>query len=67
MKSFFEITTNNNRRPGFPADNTVIIGANDMAEALQLYHANAGKLNVMGEVLECKKVHYVYTELTLKQ
>lgn len=60
MKEYwYELTINTNRRPDYPEDNTIIVQANDINDALDIYKNNHGKVLAHGEVIKCRKIFYV--------
>lgn len=56
---YFEITTSDNSRPQHPEDNTVILKAENLKNAMELFYENRGKMLVNGEAIKCRQVFYV--------
>lgn len=60
---YWEIETTDAVRPEHPEDNTVIIKANSMGEALKLLANNRGVIRSKGSPKSCKQIYYVYDDL----
>ncbi len=59
MKKYFEITTSDHCRPQYPEDNTVILKAESLKDAMELFYDNRGKMLVKGEAIKCRQIYYV--------
>lgn len=57
---YFEIIVASNRRPDHPEDNTIILKANSMTDVIQKYNENIGKFLTHGELVNCRRIYYVY-------
>lgn len=60
--NWYEITTSGGGRPEHPEDNTIIIKAFTMMEALDTFKKlkGAGCITTTGDVKKCKEIYYIF-------
>lgn len=59
---YYEIITSDNRRPDYPEDNTVILQAKNMKDAVGKFHTlmAEGRLKVRSDIKVCRHIQYFF-------
>lgn len=57
---YFAITTDANRRPNHPEDNTMIIQAKNLDQAIEVFSNKRGYMTIKGSAISCRKISYVF-------